>query len=55
MPLGLKIWEWQVRDRWHGLELQHWKSWQRWVVYVLMVFSIFYYFGQEKPFVYFQF
>jgi len=55
LPLGLKIWEWQVRDRWHGLQLPHWKSWQRWVVYVLMVFSIFYYFGQERPFVYFQF
>ena len=53
--MGLIVWEWWKRDKWHGLDFDEVPVFLRWFVYVLLVFAIFYYFGAERPFLYFKF
>jgi len=54
-PIAIIVWEWQFRDKWHGLAFERLKRWQRWGVYLLLVFVTIHYYGQESDFIYFQF
>ena len=54
-PIAILVWEWQFRDKWHGLAFDRLKRWQRWGVYLALVFVTIHYYGQESDFIYFQF
>ncbi len=54
-PVVLFFWEWNHRDHWHGLKLDHWKKWQRRMLYVVMTILIMYNFGNIREFIYYQF
>jgi D-alanyl-lipoteichoic acid acyltransferase DltB (MBOAT superfamily) len=48
-------WEWLQRDKQHGLEVDQLPVGIRWFLYFFLVWLIFYYYGEEQQFIYFQF
>jgi len=51
----LLCWEWFQREKPHGLSVGHLPRAARWGLYYLFAFTVFSHFGEEKPFIYFQF
>ncbi len=54
-PTFLGVWEWNFRDHWHGLKIDHLSLWKRWSIYIAFILVTMYHFGLEKEFIYFQF
>lgn len=49
------IWEWNFRKQPHGLSFTKTSHLGRWLSYTTMIILIFYFFGNETAFIYFQF
>ncbi|MEM9024077.1 MAG: MBOAT family O-acyltransferase [Bacteroidota bacterium] len=48
-------WEWVMRHKQHGLEVEHLPRYVRWVLYLVLAWSVLYFFGDQQEFIYFQF
>jgi D-alanyl-lipoteichoic acid acyltransferase DltB (MBOAT superfamily) len=49
------IFEWFNRSKQHGLEIPNISIYIRWAIYLILAYLIIGYWGEEKPFIYFQF
>ncbi len=53
--LFLLAWEWNFRDKEHGLHIPKWPTQWRWLTYSFFIWLILYFVGEEQEFIYFQF
>ncbi len=53
--LFLLAWEWNFRDKEHGLHIPKWPTHWRWLTYSFFIWLILYFVGEEQEFIYFQF
>lgn len=51
----LFVWEWFVRKKDHGLQIEALPHIMRWSIYAGVIWMILYYFGNEEAYIYFQF
>ncbi len=55
IPFAMLIWEWNHRDHWHSIKLDHWPKWGRRCLYLFLLFLTLHFYGIENDFIYYQF